>query len=161
MKYGDSLYRAAVYRLSVVSRAFALVIPHELAPASEAPSSLEELQGMWATRHRIVVSRDHCETSIHATPRSNAEFRVWRAWRHLTTGAPFYCEGGSAVFLAQARDLRAFSGPFSCARREEDAAVHLLRCEILGQLDHLERTGEFFPPDQREFTAQWLIDNPL
>ena len=159
MKYDDVTFRRARDEIARISRVFAAIIPHTTCAAWLAPDTLAKLVDQQSTRGIVPVSYEHCERTIFRAPGDNIAFRVWHDWRHITHRAEFDRAGETEAFLAQCADaeaLRHRGGTFA----DLQAVKHLLRCEILGQLDYHERTGEF-PADQREFTAQWLNDNPL
>lgn len=123
-------------------------------PHRVAPSSLRQLNWHIETFGRILVSGEHCASTIYGDAEHNYAFRACHDWTHWHLQAEFTLEGERAVCEEQKRHLHklGFGAKFDV----------LVDCEVVGQLEYQARHGEF-PRDQLAFTLGYLVgrDAPL
>lgn len=127
-----------------------------------APDSLDAINAYVARHKRFAVWSGASTQTIFACEETNYAFRAWHDWHHWKLQAPFSAEGEHEVFKAQWRDLVQLYGPTPFIYRPGSrnagfyalplmrAFYALLNAEIMGQLAHQERHGDF-PTDQRGF----------
>lgn len=118
--------------------------------SDNAPDTYETLKAHYDATGRILVWSGASDQTIFGCAEINYAFRAWHDWRHITESADFSPAGESAVCEKQKEDIRAIydgeTADFFCA---------LLDAEIMGQLAHEQRHGEF-PVDQKAFVVAWL-----
>ena len=144
----DRAFNVAV--LHMASRLF----PKGFDVAAEAPSTLEELSDHVAKTGRMLVWSGASENTIFADAEVNYAFRAWHDWQHLTYQFPFTLEGEKAAAACQIADIAAIFGQSAAVKR----FARLIWCEVVGQAEYKERTGEF-PTDQVDFARNWLATN--
>jgi len=118
---------------------------------SNAPSSLEELKDHVKKTGRIMVSGEHCETSIFGDKEVNCAFRAWHDFHHLQGNHEFTPEGEYQVCKKQCEDIiKVYGGSV-----QSQEFIEYIRADILGQGEYFGVYQEF-PQDQKAFVLAYV-----
>jgi len=116
--------------------------------AQDAPETLEALTATVATG-RMAVWSGASDDTIYGCPETNWAARAWHDWAHWRYQLPFTLAGEIAAAFVQVRHLAAFHGD----EVETVDMAALILAEVIGQAEHLQRTGQFVT-EQRAFTTR-------
>lgn len=149
--------------------------------ALDAPNTWEALQAR-ADKHgllKLLVYDGHSETTIYSSKETNYAARAWHDYCHLAGRFDFTPQGEVATAKLQEHMLRAWWSDFVASLSEEQVAylrltakvrlgdrapcdfvAELLRAEVVGQVQYVERWAAF-PNNQRAFAWLYVNDEVL
>jgi len=129
-----------------------------------APVTLEALNTQIAATGRMLVSGEHCETTIFADPHVNHCFRAWHDWCHWNGQHEFNDDGEYKVFLMQTQHIVQCFGDTVRGDQFYNTGltgfmIKILAAEVMGNIGYQAKHDGEFPTNQRAFVEAYL-DNP-
>ncbi len=113
--------------------------------------TLEKITAYYNKTGKLLVWRGESNDTIFSLPDFNYMFRAWHDFHHITKQLPFDTEGEAMVATYQSQDIHAMALPAHI----KHFCIALIDCEVNGQIEHYDRTGEFLV-NQKTFACDYM-----